>query len=93
MFATTLKSILSDALRVRKILSREDIKRIARENGYEESNAERRLRSEKNSIPCLKLNYRKKPIFGSERVAYYRWDGGKTILKKYKKEVIDDNAF
>lgn len=89
MFSITLKSLLTDALRTKKILSRQEVKKIARDNGYEESNAERRLRSEKNSIPCIKLNYRKKPIGDNEHIEYYRWDGGKTILNKYKKELDD----
>lgn len=87
MFAATLKQILTDTLRARKILSREEVKQIAKDNGYEESNAERRLRSEKNPVPCIKLNDRKKPAKDSERISYYRWDGGKTFLKKYEKEL------
>lgn len=78
----TLKSILTDELRAKKILSREEVKQIASKNGYEPSNAERRLRYEINPIPCIKLNYRKKALRANEHIAYYKWDGGKTFFKK-----------
>lgn len=77
----SLKSIIMDELRIKKILSRKEIKQLARENGFEESNAERRLRSENNPIPCIKLNDRKKPCGESEHIAYYKWAGGKTVWK------------
>lgn len=81
----TLKSILVDELRAKKILSREEVKKIASKNGYEPSNAERRLRYENNPIPCIKLNYRKKPQRANEHIAFYKWIGGKTFFLKRKK--------
>ena len=85
MYAAYLKLIITDFLRVRNIISRKELKWLARRNGYEESNAERRLRKEKNPIPCIKLNSAKKPAKPGEYVAFYQWDGGKTIFKKYAK--------
>ncbi len=85
-FAQSLKAILMDELRVKKIISRKEIKKIASKNGYEESAAERRFRAEKNPIPCIKLNGKKKPIFESEKIEWYRWNGGKTIFRKNYEE-------
>lgn len=85
----TLKALLEDALRVRKILSREDVKKIAREHGFEESSAERRLRSEDGRvIPCVKLNSRKQPIKESEHIIYYLWVGGETVIKSKNKKKL-----
>jgi hypothetical protein len=79
----TLKALIYDALKVKKTLSREEIKQLARDNGYEENTAERRLRAgDIWSIPHIKLNYSKKPCRKGEHVSYYKWDGSDTIFKK-----------
>ena len=83
IFHQTLKSLLTDALRVHKILSREEVKRIAWLNGYEQASGERIMRSmPSNPIPCIALNSKKKPIDYNEHIAFWKWVGGKTKWKK-----------
>lgn len=89
---TSLKQILTDTLRIRKILSREELKQLCRDYGFEESNGERRMRSENNTVPHIKLNILKKPCKVNEWVAYYKWDGGKTKLKDYEKQSSTRNG-
>jgi hypothetical protein len=82
MYGRSLKQLLVDALMARGILTRKEVKRIARDNGYEESNAERRLRYDKGSqVPCIKLNSKKKPAKQNEYVMFFKWAGGKTKFK------------
>lgn len=80
----TLRSLICDILSVRRLLTREEIKKLAKENGYEESSAERMLRydSARLPIPCTTLNSKKKPCKPNEHIVYYRWGGGQTIFKK-----------
>lgn len=92
MVKATLKSILRDALRSRGRLERDDIFRIAERSGFLQSTAERcfrkRRKSDKhNAIPCKKLNSSGKPARGTDFVKTYIWNGGKTFLKKYDKEL------
>lgn len=82
IYAQTLKSLLADALRAKKVLSRKEVHKIALENGYEVSNAERRLRAEKyKPLPVIKLNRWKKPAKESEHIMYFKWGGGRTFFK------------
>ena len=79
---TTLKNLLSDALRVKKVLTRDDIFSIAESNGFLQSTAERCFREQKGlEIPCIKLNSKKKVCEHGEFVAFYVWAGGKTFIK------------
>lgn len=82
MYGQSLKRLLIDALMAQGILTRKEIKNIARENGYEESNAERRLRFDNGTqVPCIKLNSKKKKAKESEYVMFYKWCGGKTKFR------------
>lgn len=85
----TLKSILIDALRTRGKLDRNDIFKIAERNGFIQSTVERLFRKKKNAdqIPCKKLNSAGKPARGDDFIKTYIWNGGKTFLKKYEKEL------
>lgn len=79
---TTLKNLLSDALRVKKVLTRDEIFKIANKNGFLQSTAERYFREDNGlEIPCVKLNSKKKVCEPSEFVAFYMWAGGKTFIK------------
>lgn len=78
-----LITIIQDQLRIHKILSRIQLKEIARKNGYEESAAERclRKRGKKYPVPSIKLNRYKKPVKRDEHIYFYRYVGG-TVMKK-----------
>ena len=79
---TTLKNLLSDALRVKKVLTRDEIFKIAESNGFLQSTAEICFREHRGlEIPCIKLNAKKKVCEPSEFVAFYMWAGGKTFIK------------
>lgn len=90
---TTLKNLLSDALRVKKVLSRDEVFKIAEQNGFLQSTAERYFREDNGlEIPCVKLNSKKKTCSPSEFVAFYLYAGGKTIFYEGgKKKVIESN--
>jgi hypothetical protein len=78
----SLKALIADELMASKIMSFEDLKQLAEKNGYKVSNAERRLRNgDVWDLPVIKLNAKRKPISGSERIYFYKWAGGKTIFK------------
>lgn len=78
----SLKSMLKDALKTRQVLSRNEVKKIARDNGYEESNAERRLRAENGWERrwITRLNSKKKKVKKGEKIYFYQWSGPKTIF-------------
>lgn len=82
-----LKQILSDALRIRKTLTRIETWKIGESHGYIQSSIDRAFRSEKgNIIPCIKLNSRMKPAKHDEFIYLYKWAGGKTKFYEEKKE-------
>lgn len=88
MVKATLRSLLIDFLRVRKIVAWYEVGQFARKHGFKESTAERAFRKDKGFvIPCKKLNHAKKPLREGDAIGFYRWDGGKTFLKKYEKEL------
>ena len=79
----SFKAFIADELMIKKIISFEELKELAKEYGTKESVAERRLRNgEEWDLPVVKLNAKKKPIQGSEAIAYYRWIGTRNVMKK-----------
>lgn len=79
-----LRDLIEDLLKLKKTVTREEIKKLARQNGYEESSAERMLRNDsaRIPIPCIMLNEKKKRCKHNEHIVYYRWAGGRTIFNK-----------
>ena len=84
MYATSLKQLLLDELKIKRILTVDEVAQIAAKNGYKPSNAERRLRNEDSTefLPIIKLGRDKKPIVKSQRIYYYSYIGSRTIFKK-----------
>lgn len=88
MYATSLKQILFDELKIKRLMTVDEVIHLAEEHGYKASNAERRLRRETwdDAQPIQRLGADKKPIIGSQRIYYYSWKGARTIWRK-----ISDN--
>lgn len=82
-FALSLKQLLLDEIKIKRLLTVDEVAQIAVDHGYKISNAERRLRNETSTefLPIVKLNRFKKPIHRSERVYYYSWKGARTALR------------
>lgn len=79
---TTLKSILSDTLRARKVLTREDTWTIGESYGYIQSTIDRIFRKKDgNCILCIKLNSKGVEAKGDDFVYAYKWNGGETKFK------------
>mgnify|MGYP001224316929 CR=1 FL=1 len=81
----SLKQRLLDELKVKKIMTVDEIINFAESLGYKASNAERRLRKEHENdfLPIKKLDRYKKPINGSKRIYFYSWKGAQTSFKPY----------
>lgn len=78
----TLKSILSDALRAKKVLTREETWEIGQSYGYIQSTIDRIFRQKNgNSIPCIKLNSKGVEAKHDDFVYAYKWNGGETKFK------------
>lgn len=89
-YAWSLKNRLADELRAQKILSYEQVVDLVASTlnpktgeAYKLATAERRTRLEADYLPVIKLNAKMKPIKGSERWYFVKWDGGSTKFKKY----------
>ena len=82
-FAQSLKQLLLDELKIKRLLTVDEVSQIALDHGYKISNAERRLRNEtsKEFLPIVKLGRDKKPIVGSKRIYFYSWKGARTALR------------
>lgn len=90
-YSQSLRAILFDTLKVRRVLSRDEVRKIASDNGYLESNAERRLRDDGDGLHVFvqKLNSAKKPVKEKgEKIYFYKWLGRKNIYKKYEHKNI-----
>jgi len=85
MHSQTLKQILLDELKVKRLMSVDEVIQIAEDHGFKASNAERRLRRETWSDlqPIRRLGADRKPITGSKRIYYYSWKGARTVWRKF----------
>lgn len=70
----TLKSILLDELKARRIMSREEVEELACDHGYVRESATRSLRATGDkAVPVRKLNQFKKPIKEhGERICWFK---------------------
>lgn len=72
-----------------KIISYEDLVKLAREYGAKTSTAERRLRKgEAWDLPVQKLNKNKKPLKDGDYIAYYKYIGGSVWKKSQSKKSL-----
>ncbi len=85
-FGQSLKELLFHELKIKRILTVDEVIQIATENGYKASNAERRLRRESacDPLPLVKLDRLGKPVTGSKRIYFYSWKGAQTSWNKKK---------
>jgi hypothetical protein len=74
----TLKGILLDELKSRKMMSREEVEETAVDYGYVPESATRCFRSTNGQgVPVKKLNQFKKPITEKgKRIHWFKWNGG-----------------
>lgn len=86
----SLKNLLLDKLKTGRVLSRDDVFKIAEDHEYLQSTAERRMRFEDGweRDDIQRLNVLKKPCKKNEFIAYFSWKGAKNIWKKYEKRRI-----
>lgn len=85
----TLKNILSDALRVRKILKIDEAFDIGAQYFFKQSTVERTFRHRgKSTIPCIKLNSKMKPLKKGDTISFYKWIGETKFKSDYEQKSI-----